>query len=149
MQSHAVVLFSLWRVVLVGSFLATVACADVGRGPPGDARLDTTEESVCLIEGVYHGLAVVVKNANTGVQICDATVVATVEGVDVELNSSEHCFYEGLTYYVGSCDLRVDRPGFIPAVLLGVHVEGDVAHCVAMSATVVELLPELLKGTKH
>lgn len=107
--------------------------------PLGAVGCESVTEPVICTAIAVSSLNVTVRDVATSQRICDATVTAVLAGVTWELRRSgspEACTYAGPEERAGAFEVRVSRPGYVPAVVPNVQVTADVCHVIPVALTV-------------
>jgi len=84
-------------------------------------------------------LNVTVRDLATSQRVCDATVVAVLEGISYELRRAgtpEACTYAGPEERAGVFEVRASKAGYEPATAGSVRVSADQCHVIPMQVTI-------------
>jgi hypothetical protein len=103
----------------------------------GCASVTEPDQVVCTLIAVS-SLNVTVRDPVTSQRICDATVVAVLDGVSYELRRSgpaESCTYAGPEERAGVFEVRASKPGYEPATIGGVRVNRDECHVIPVQVS--------------
>jgi hypothetical protein len=108
----------------------------VGLGAAGCEQ--PAEPRVCTAIAV-DALVVTVTDGASGPRICDATVIAVDGSFSQELRGfpgGTDCTYSGPTERAGTYEVRVSKPGYVPATVTNVRVTADECHVIPVRLTI-------------
>ena len=109
--------------------LALVACASVN---------DPSDGVICTLQAVS-SLNVTVRDQATSQRLCDATVVAVLDGTRYELRPAgtpQACTYAGPEERAGTFTVQASRAGYEAATAANVRVTADECHVIPVQVTV-------------
>jgi hypothetical protein len=115
---------------LLSFSLVVTGCAGVKN--PGDPGVICTAIAVS-------SLNVAVRDAATGLRVCDAAVIAIQGGDRYELHGTgdpQGCGYAGPYERAGVFEVRATRPGYQAASVGNVRVGADECHVIPVALTV-------------
>jgi len=81
-------------------------------------------------------LNVTVRDAATGVPVCDASVMAIHDGTTYPLRQTGDCRYAGPEERDGLFEVRVQKAGYIPASFINIRVHRDECHVIPVAVNV-------------
>lgn len=109
--------------------LVLTACASVS---------DPSDGVVCTLQAVS-SLNVTVRDAATSQRICDATVVAILDGTRYELRPAgtpDACTYAGPEERAGTFTVQASKTGYDAASVGNVRVTADECHVIPVQVTI-------------
>jgi len=114
--------------------LAAVAVFAIGSGACTHMQAPASPGGsvVCTLQFVY-GLAVTVKDAATGQNVCDAQVTAVSGSFRETLPTSPpsaNCGYAGAGERAGVYEVSASKPGYLPATASNIRVDANECHVI-------------------
>jgi hypothetical protein len=117
------------RIAIALLTLAPTACASVN---------DPSDGVICTLQAVS-SLNVTVRDQATAQRICDATVVATLDGTRYELRTAgtpDACTYAGPEERAGTFTLQASKTGYDAGTAGDVRVTADECHVIPVQVTI-------------